>query len=110
MPCTAISAAQASLSQRRALNKAVSEPLQAKVVSDGVLQVQWFERRSSVPPGVGALMSEAEVVESDLRCTNLVGCIDSKAVIVRADSYTQVCTELPGHAEKHCICCSNSRW
>eukprot|EP00878_Enallax_costatus_P033479 GHUV01036953.1.p1 GENE.GHUV01036953.1~~GHUV01036953.1.p1 ORF type:complete len:140 (-),score=28.92 GHUV01036953.1:365-784(-) len=35
-------------------------------------------------------MSEAEVVESDLRDMNLVGCIDRKAVVIRADSFTQV--------------------
>lgn len=55
-----------------------------------VLQVQWFERRGSVPPALGAMMSEHEVVESDLCDTNLVGCIDKKAVIVRANNYTQV--------------------
>ena len=35
-------------------------------------------------------MHEAEVVESDLVDTNLVGCLDSKALIVTANSYEEV--------------------
>jgi hypothetical protein len=56
-----------------------------------LLQVQWFERRGSLPASVGGSMHEAEVVESDLVDTNLVGCLDSKALILRANSYEEVC-------------------
>lgn len=54
------------------------------------LQVQWFERRGSLPAGVSASMHELEVVESDLLDTNLVGCLDSKATIIQANSYEEV--------------------
>lgn len=53
-------------------------------------QVQWFERRGSLPASVSASMHEAEVVESDLVDTNLVGCLDSKALIITADTYEEV--------------------
>jgi len=35
-------------------------------------------------------MHDAEVVESDLVDTNLVGCLDSKALIITANSYEEV--------------------
>lgn len=35
-------------------------------------------------------MHDREVVESDLTDTNLVGCIDKKAVLVKARSYEEV--------------------
>ena len=35
-------------------------------------------------------MHELEVVESDLLDTNLVGCLDSKATIIQANSYEEV--------------------
>lgn len=54
------------------------------------MQVQWFERRGSLPASVGASMHEAEVVESDLIDTNLVGCLDSRALILTANSYEEV--------------------
>lgn len=36
-------------------------------------------------------MHEREVVESDLIDSNLVGCLDHKALIIKANSYEQVC-------------------
>jgi hypothetical protein len=35
-------------------------------------------------------MHDTEVVESDLIDTNLVGCLDSKATIITANSYDEV--------------------
>lgn len=66
------------------------KPLHCCLLGCVLLQVQWFERRGSLPPSVGATMHEAEVVESDLIDTNLVGCLDSKATIVTANSYDEV--------------------
>lgn len=39
---------------------------------------------------MAANMHETEVVESDLVDTNLVGCLDSKALIISANSYEEV--------------------
>lgn len=52
--------------------------------------MQWFERSSSLPPELACGMHEREVAESNLTDANLVGCIDSKAMVVKADTYEQV--------------------
>lgn len=54
------------------------------------MQVRWYERRSAVPAALAASMHEREVVASSLLDTNLVGCLDSRATVVRASSYKEV--------------------
>ena len=57
------------------------------------MQVRWYERRSAVPAALAASMHDREVVASSLLDTNLVGCLDSRATVVRASSYEEVrCT------------------
>jgi hypothetical protein len=54
------------------------------------MQVRWYERRSAVPAVLAAAMHDREVVASDLLDTNLVGCLDKRATVVRASSYEEV--------------------
>jgi hypothetical protein len=76
-----------------------------------LLQVRWYERRSAVPAALGACMHDREVVASDLLDTNLVGCLDKRATVVRAGSYEEVGAALVcvrvcwGVRCWHCRCC-----
>ena len=56
----------------------------------GGLQVQWFERSAALPPAISEDMHEREVAETAQTDCNLVGCIDSRAHVVKADTYEQV--------------------
>ncbi|WIA14550.1 hypothetical protein OEZ85_003067 [Tetradesmus obliquus] len=56
-----------------------------------IIEVRWYERRSAVPAVLAASMHEREVVASSLLDTNLVGCLDSRATVVRASSYEEAC-------------------
>jgi hypothetical protein len=55
-------------------------------------QVQWYERRANMPPALQRGMHEREVVEWLLTDTNLVGCLERRALVVRARSYEEVGT------------------
>lgn len=76
----------------------------ARVQWDCCKQVQWFERKCSLPASIASGMHDVEVVESDLVDTNLVGCLDSKALIVTANSYEEVREQrtLDGRMEHPC--------
>eukprot|EP00879_Flechtneria_rotunda_P001503 GHRR01001660.1.p1 GENE.GHRR01001660.1~~GHRR01001660.1.p1 ORF type:complete len:1310 (+),score=607.85 GHRR01001660.1:230-4159(+) len=62
-----------------------------------VIEVQWFERRAALPPAVASTMHELEVVESDLTDANLVGCLERKATVVLASSYSEALQQVPVH-------------
>ncbi len=47
-----------------------------------------------MPDAFQTRMHERELVESDLFDTNLVGCIDRKALVVVAASYAEVSAQL----------------
>ena len=52
-------------------------------------QVQWYERRANMPAHLQEGMHDREVAEWLQTDTNLVGCIERKARILKADSYEQ---------------------
>jgi hypothetical protein len=53
-------------------------------------QVQWYERRANMPANLQEGMHDREVVEWLQTDTNLVGCIERKARVVKARSYEEV--------------------
>jgi hypothetical protein len=53
------------------------------------IEVQWYERRANMPPHLQEGMHEREVVESLQTDTNLVGCIERKARVIRARSHEE---------------------
>lgn len=53
-------------------------------------QVQWYERRANMPAHLQEGMHDREVVEWLQTDTNLVGCIERKATVVKARSYEEV--------------------
>jgi hypothetical protein len=54
------------------------------------LQVQWYERRANMPAHLQEGMHDREVAEWLQTDTNLVGCIERKARVVKAPSYEKV--------------------
>ncbi|KIY94336.1 hypothetical protein MNEG_13627 [Monoraphidium neglectum] len=59
------------------------------------VEVQWYERRNNMPPALQEGMHEREVVEWLQTDTNLVGCIERKARVVKARSYEEAAAQLP---------------
>ena len=54
------------------------------------VQVQWYERRANMPAHLQEGMHDREVAEWLQTDTNLVGCIERKARVIKADSFEQV--------------------
>ena len=58
------------------------------------IEVQWYERRANMPAQLQEGMHEREVAEWLQTDTNLVGCIERKARVLRARSYEDAAAQL----------------
>ncbi|KAI8470406.1 MAG: hypothetical protein J3K34DRAFT_458897 [Monoraphidium minutum] len=58
------------------------------------VEVQWYERRANMPPALQEGMHEREVVEWLQTDTNLVGCIERRANVIKAHSYEEAVAQL----------------
>ncbi|KAF6265750.1 hypothetical protein COO60DRAFT_1623835 [Scenedesmus sp. NREL 46B-D3] len=75
------------------------EDIAAEDAEKLIIEVRWYEQRGAVPAALAAAMHEREVVASALQDTNLVGCLDKRATVVRAGSYEElICKGFAGSA------------
>ncbi|KAI8470082.1 MAG: hypothetical protein J3K34DRAFT_521647 [Monoraphidium minutum] len=57
--------------------------------------VRWYERKTNMPAAFQENMHDRELVESLQSDTNLVGCIDHRAVVVHGASYEEALARVP---------------
>ncbi|GBF97254.1 hypothetical protein Rsub_09945 [Raphidocelis subcapitata] len=70
------------------------------------IEVQWYERRANMPAHLQEGMHEREVAEWLQTDTNLVGCIERKARVLRARSYEEAVAQLdPADADGEWLFC-----